>query len=84
MGHHHVVFTTPKTSTEKQKLTVIERQQKPDLEKTDSEEEKSCLKWTIYSNRRKVCVNFQTDTDKLNSVVYRSETVYTSKIMKLI
>ena len=26
---------------------------------------------TIYNARRKVCVNFQTDTDKLNIVVYR-------------
>ena len=41
-------------------------QQVPDIEKTDSMEEKSCLKWTIYNGRRKVCVNFQTDTDKLN------------------
>ena len=29
----------------------------------------SRLKWTIYEGRRKVCVNFQTDTDKLNIVV---------------
>ena len=43
----------------------------PDIEKTDSREEISCLKWTIYNSRRKVCVNFQTDTDKLNIAVYR-------------
>ena len=43
----------------------------PDIEKTDSKEEISCLKWTIYNGRRKACVNFQTDTDKLNIVVYR-------------
>ena len=41
------------------------------IEKKDSKEEISCLKWTIYHGRRKVCVNFQTDTDKLNIVVYR-------------
>ena len=46
-------------------------QQLPDIEKTDSTEEISCLKWTIYNGRRKECVNFQTDTDKLNIVVYR-------------
>ena len=46
-------------------------QQLPDIEKTDSKEEISCLKWTICNDRRKVCVNFQTDTDKLNNVVYR-------------
>ena len=28
------------------------------------------LKGTIYNGRRKVCVNFQTDADKLNIVVY--------------
>ena len=28
-------------------------------------------KWTIYNGRRKVCINFQTDTDKVNIVVYR-------------
>ena len=46
-------------------------QQLPDIAKTDSKEEVSCLKWTVYNGRRKVCVNFQTDTDKLNIVVYR-------------
>ena len=46
-------------------------QQLPDLEKTDSKEVISCLKWTICNDRRNVCVNFQTDTDKLNTVVYR-------------
>ena len=46
-------------------------QQLPDIERTDSKEEISCLKWTIHNGRRKVCVNFQTDTDKLNTVVYR-------------
>ena len=51
-------------------LTVVEMQQLQDLEKTDSKEEISRLKWTIYNGRRKVCVNFQTDTDKLNILVY--------------
>ena len=46
-------------------------QQLPDIEKTDSKEEISCLNWTKYNGRRKVCMNFQTDTDKLNIVVYR-------------
>ena len=65
------MFTTPKTSPEKIKLTVVEMQQLPDIEKTDSNEEISCLKRTIYNGRRKVCVNFQTDTEKLNFVVDR-------------
>ena len=71
LGLYHVVLTTPKTSPEKLTLTVIEMQQRPDIGKTDSKEEISCFKWTKYNGGRKVCVNFQTDTDKLNTVVYR-------------
>ena len=71
LGLYHVVLTTPKTSPEILTLTVVEMQQLPDIEKTDSKKEISCLKWTIYNGRRQVCVNFQTDTDKLNIVVYR-------------
>ena len=71
LGLYHVERTTPKYSPEKFTLTVVEMQQLPDIEKTDSKEELSYLKWTINNGRRKVCVNFQTDTDKLNVVVYR-------------
>ena len=71
LGLYHFVLTTPKTSPEKLTLTVVEMQQLLDFEKSDSKEEISCLKWTIYNGRRKVCVNFQTDTDNLNIVVYR-------------
>ena len=39
----HVVLTTPKTSPEKLRLTVGEKQQMPDNEMTDSKEEISCL-----------------------------------------
>ena len=46
-------------------------QQLPDIEKTESREGKSCLKWTLYNGSKKVCVKFQTDTEKLNFVVYR-------------
>ena len=52
-------------------LTLVETQQLPDIEKVDSRDEISCLKWTIYNCRRKVCINFQTDTDKVNIVVCR-------------
>ena len=48
-----------------------EMQQLPDIEKTDSREQLSLLKWTICNGRIKVCVNFQTNTDKLNIVAYR-------------
>ena len=71
LGLYHVVLTNPKTSPKKLTLTGVEMQQKPDIEKNDSKDEKSCLKWTIYNGRGKVCVNFQTDADKLNIVVYR-------------
>ena len=41
---YHVVLTTAKISPEKLTLTVVEKQQLPDIEKTDSKEEISCLK----------------------------------------
>ena len=71
LGHYHVVLTTPEIFPEKHTLTVVEMQQLPDIEKTDSKEEISFLKRTKYNGRRKVCGNFQTDTDMLNIVVYR-------------
>ena len=70
LGLYYVVLTTPKTSPEKPTLTVVEMQQLPDNDETISKEEKSCPKWKIYKGRRKKCLNFQTDTDKLNIVVY--------------
>ena len=71
LGLYHVVLTTPQASPEKLALTVVEVLQLPDIENTDSKEEISCLKLTIYNGRRKKCVNFKTDTDKLNFVMYR-------------
>ena len=71
LGHYHVVLTTPKTSPEKNTLTLVEMQQLPEIEEVDSKNEISCLKWTIYNGRRKVCISFKTDLDKLNIVVYR-------------
>ena len=48
LGLYHVVLTTPKTSPEKLRLTIVEMQQLPDIENTDSNEEISRLKWTIF------------------------------------
>ena len=70
LGLYHVEFKS-KDSPEKITLTLVETQQLPDIEDVDSKDEISCLKWTIYNGRRKVCINFQTDTDKVNIVVYR-------------
>ena len=69
LGLYHVVVTTPKSSPTKITLTIVELQQLPELEQC--EDEISCLKWTIYNGRRKICVGFQTDTDKVDIVVYR-------------
>ena len=44
---YHIVLTTPKTTLQKLTLTVVEMQQLPHIEKTDSEVEVSRLKWTI-------------------------------------
>ena len=85
LGLYPIVLTTPETSPKKLTLTVVEMQQLPDLDRTDSKEEIPCLKWTRYNGGRKVCLNFQTDTDKLNILSCTvTETDYTSKIMKLI
>ena len=70
LGLYHVELKG-KDSPEKFTLTLVETQQLPNIEKVDSKDEISCLKWTIYYGRRKVCINFQTDTDKVNFVVYR-------------
>ena len=70
LGLYHVELRS-KDSPEKITLTLVEIQQLPDIEEGDSKDRISCLKWTIYNGRRKVCVNFQTDTGKVNVVVYR-------------
>ena len=71
LGLSLVVLTTPKTSPEKIPLTSVEMQQLPGIEKLDSKNEISCLKWTTHNGRRKVCIGFKTDMDKLNIVVCR-------------
>ena len=70
LGLYHVELRS-KDSPEKTTLTLVETQQLPDIEEADSKNEVSCLKWTVYNGRRKVCINFQSDTDKVNIVVYR-------------
>ena len=72
LGLHNVELRSkPKDSPGKITLTLVETQQLPDTEKVDSKDEFSCLKRTIYNGRGKVCINFQTDTDKVNIVVSR-------------
>ena len=70
-GLYQVLLTIPKMSPGKLAPAVVEMQQLPDIEKTDSKDEFFCPKWTTYIGRRKVSVNFKTDTDNLNIVVYR-------------
>ena len=70
LGLYHVELRS-KDSPKKITLTLVETQQLPDIEKVDSKDETSCLKWTIYNGGRKVCVNFRTYTDKKNIVAYR-------------
>ena len=67
---YHVELRS-KDFPEKITLTLVETLQLPDIEKSQSKDDISCLKWTIYNGRREVCVNFQSDTDKVNIVVYR-------------
>ena len=84
LGLYHVVLTTTKSSPEKLALTVVEMQQLPDIEDNISKEEVSCLKWTFYNDRRKVCVNIQTDTDQLNTVVYRYWNILYLKVSEVV
>ena len=70
LGLYHVELKS-KDSPKKITLTLVETQQLPDIEKADSKDEISCLKWIIYNGRRKVCISFQTHTDKVNIVAYR-------------
>ena len=69
LGLYHVQLRS-KDSPEEITLTLVETQQVPDIEKSDSKDEISCLKWTTHNGRRKTCINFQTDTDKVNIIVY--------------
>ena len=55
----------------KKTITLVEIQKLPDFEKVDSKDENSCLKWTIYNGRKEVCINFWTNKNKVNIVVYR-------------
>ena len=72
VGLYHVELRSkPKDSPEKFTLTLVETQQLPDFEEIDTTDGISCLNWTIYNGRRKVCINFQIDTDKVDFVVYR-------------
>ena len=71
LGLYHVELRKPKDSPQKVTLTLLETQQLPDIEVVDTKDEIYRLKWTFYNGRRKVCINFQTDTDKVNIVVYR-------------
>ena len=72
LGLYHVVLTTPKTSRKEITLTSVEMQQLPEIEKLDSMKKNSCLNWTIHNGRRKICIGFKTDMDKLNIIVYRN------------
>ena len=72
LGLYHVELRSKlKYSPGKITLTLVETQLLPDIEQVDSKDEIWCLKRTIYNGRRKLCINFQTDTDKVNNVVYR-------------
>ena len=66
LGFYHVGLTTSKASPKNFTFIVVQKQQLPNIEFTDSTEESSCL-----DGQKEVCVNFKTDTDKLNIAVYR-------------
>ena len=55
LGFYHVVVTTLKTSPEKPTLIVVEIQQLPNMGKTLSKREISCLKNNIEWKEKNVC-----------------------------
>ena len=66
-----MVFTTPKSSSDKLILTVIEVQQFLRNSKSDSKDGFLFVKWAMYNVRRKVCVHFKTYTDHFKITPYR-------------
>ena len=58
LGLYHVELRS-KDSPEKNTLPLLECQQLPDIEKVDSKDEISCLKWTIYNGRKKYASTFK-------------------------
>ena len=70
MGLFRVELRKSKDSPKKITLTLVETQQLPDIGKIDSKDEICCIKWTIYKDRKNVCINFQIDTNNANIVVY--------------
>ena len=72
LGLYHVELRSkPEDFPDKITLSLVKTQQLPDIEKADSKDVISFSKWTIYIGRIKVCINFQTDTHKVITVVYR-------------
>ena len=74
LGLYHVVLTTLKNLLQKIKLL---------LKRMNGQIAKRmipCLKWTICNRRRKVCVNFKTNTVNPNIVVYRYRNLKYSEI----
>ena len=70
LGLYHIELKG-EDSPEKTTLSLVETPQLPDILMVDSKDAISCLKWSIYNGRRKMSINFQTDADKVNIVVYR-------------
>ena len=70
LGLYHVELRS-EDFPEKSTLTLLGTQQLPDIKEADSKDDFFCLKWTNYNGRRKLRINFQTDRDKMNIVVYR-------------
>ena len=70
MQLYQAVLSTRKTSPANVTLTLDEMTQVLHAEKTDTKAELFCLIWTTYISRKKACVQFKTDTDKFNNLVY--------------
>ena len=66
-----VVLMKPKISPEKVRITLKETNKMLDIKKLIQQTKNACPKRTILNGRRKICVNYHTNTDTLNGIVYR-------------
>ena len=69
LGLYHVVLATTQNSVEKISMTVVEVQQMPKSEKIDCRIAIACPNCTIYNGRRKMCMKYKTNSDKLNGAI---------------
>ena len=67
MGFFHIVL---EEKTQKISLTIVESQKK-NLQNLDVDSQKSHFEWTLHNGRRKIHIEYRSDTKKIDLVEYR-------------